>query len=160
MQPFYLDEFSLSTGHRLSSRDDRKRCSRAYGVLPLSLRPSIIPNLDHHTVLTVLVVEDEAILSVSTANIIRDEGFEVIEAANAHEAIALLQTNTPVDIVMTDVKMPGTIDGVGLTLFIRANRPALKVIMTSTNLSASPAGWRLPSFGEDARSRIRRHGEC
>jgi YesN/AraC family two-component response regulator len=105
-------------------------------------------------------VEDEAILSVSTANIIRDEGFEVIEAANAHEAIALLQTNTPVDIVMTDVKMPGTIDGVGLTLFIRANRPALKVIMTSTNLSASPAGWRLPSFGEDARSRIRRHGEC
>jgi DNA-binding NtrC family response regulator len=122
-------------------------------------------------------VEDEAILRVSTANIIRDEGFEVIEAANAHEAIALLQTNTPVDIVMTDVKMPGTIDGVGLTLFIRANRPALKVVMTSANLSASPAGCHVDTFipkpygasqvlrlirslSEDARSRIRRHGEC
>jgi DNA-binding NtrC family response regulator len=122
-------------------------------------------------------VEDEAILRLSIADIIRDDGFEVIEAASAHEAIAIIQTNTPVDIVMTDVKMPGTIDGVGLTVYIRANRPALKVIMTSANLSASPAGCHVDRFipkpygasqvlrlirslSEDEGSRIRQLGEC
>jgi CheY-like chemotaxis protein len=94
----------------------------------------------------VLVVEDEALLRVSLVDILRGEGFGVVEAASAHEAIAILQTTTPVGIVMTDVRMPGTIDGIGLAFFIRANRPALKIIMTSANLAASPVGCPVDAF--------------
>jgi CheY-like chemotaxis protein len=112
----------------------------------LPRQSSTIPNPEHRTAATVLVVEDEALLRVSLVDILRDEGFGVVEAASAHEAITILQTTTPVDIVMTDVRMPGTIDGVGLARFIRAHRPALKIIMTSGNLVASPAGCPVDRF--------------
>jgi CheY-like chemotaxis protein len=116
------------------------------GVFRLALQPSISPNPEHRSVPTVLVVDDEVLLRLSIADLLREEGFSVIEAANADEAIAILQTTTPIDIVVTDVAMPGTMDGIGLTLFIRANRPDLKVIMTSGNLLTSPAGCQLDGF--------------
>jgi DNA-binding NtrC family response regulator len=96
--------------------------------------------------MTVLVVDDEVLLRLSIADHLREEGFTVIEAANADEAIAILRTTTPVDIVVTDIAMPGTTDGVGLARFIAAHRPDAKVIITSGNLLTGPAGCRIDGF--------------
>jgi CheY-like chemotaxis protein len=94
----------------------------------------------------VLVVEDEILLRLSVADLLREEGFEVIEAVNADEAIAVLRTATPLDVVVTDIRMPGTTDGVGLARFIRANLPDLKVIMASSDRSALPEGCQIDGF--------------
>jgi CheY-like chemotaxis protein len=99
-----------------------------------------------HAVVTVLVVDDEVLLRLSMADDLREEGFAVIEAANADEAIAVLRTTTPVDMVVTDVAMPGTTDGVGLARFIAANRPDTKVIITSANLLTGPAACPFDGF--------------
>jgi DNA-binding NtrC family response regulator len=105
-----------------------------------SLRP------EHHAVVTVLVADDEVLLRLSMADRLREEGFAVIEAANADEAIAVLQTAMPVDVVLTDVTMPGSINGVGLARFVETHRPEIKVILTSGTLVAAPAGCRLDGF--------------
>ncbi|HKF99193.1 MAG TPA: response regulator, partial [Xanthobacteraceae bacterium] len=98
---------------------------------------------EHDAVATVLVVDDEVLLRLSIADRLRDEGFSVIEAANADEAIGVLQTTIPVHVVLTDVTMPGRTDGIGLARFIEAHGPDTKVILTSGTLLAAPPGCRL-----------------
>jgi DNA-binding NtrC family response regulator len=105
-----------------------------------SLRP------EHHAVVTVLVVDDEVLLRLSIADRLREEGFAVVEAANADEAIAVLQTTMPVDVVLTDVAMPGRTDGVGLARFVEVHRPDIRVILTSGTLVAAPTECRLDGF--------------
>ena len=81
---------------------------------------------------TVLIVEDENLLRLILAEFLTECGFEVREAANADEAIAaLVKTDLDVDIVFTDVRMPGRIDGFGLATWVRENRPGLPVLITS-----------------------------
>src|SRR5258708_5647926 len=80
---------------------------------------------------TVLVVEEEVLVRLSLAATLRDEGFFVLEAANADEAVAVLASSTPIDIVLTDVNMPGSLDGVALGRYVRSTRPGLKVIVVS-----------------------------
>lgn len=50
----------------------------------------------------VLVAEDEAMLCVKIAEFLRDRGFQVIETGNADEAIQVLRTDEPIDVVLTD----------------------------------------------------------
>ena len=64
--------------------------------------------------------------------------YQVIEAHNADEAKALLRASAP-DIVISDVRMPGSLDGLGLLAFVRDNFPALPVILMSAHLEASQA---------------------
>ena len=80
---------------------------------------------------TVLVVEDEILVRLSLAETLRDEGFSVVEAANGDEAVAVLASSAPVDIVLTDVNMPGSLDGMALGRYVRSARPGLKVIVVS-----------------------------
>jgi CheY-like chemotaxis protein len=79
----------------------------------------------------VLIVEDEALLRMSLAESLKDCGFHPIEACDAHEAIEILQQAVHIDAVLTDVKMPGTIDGFGLAKWIRENRSGLPVFVAS-----------------------------
>jgi CheY-like chemotaxis protein len=67
---------------------------------------------------------------------LRKGGFKAIEARNADEAIALLQSQVPVDLVFTDVRLPGSIDGLTLAGLIRQTRPELRIIVVSGNLPA------------------------
>ena len=60
-----------------------------------------------------LVVEDEVLIRLATADDLRDEGFRVVEAANADEAWRYLSSHR-VDAVVTDVRMPGSMDGLEL----------------------------------------------
>jgi len=65
---------------------------------------------------------------------LRDEGFDVIEAVNAEEALAILKSPVRVDLLISDVRMPGSIDGLGLLATARAFLPNLPVIITSGHL--------------------------
>ena len=80
---------------------------------------------------TVLVVEDEVLLRLTIAAYLRDCGYEVIEAADADEAVLVLQQpELDIDVLFTDIEMPGAMDGFGLAQWTRANRPGLDVILT------------------------------
>jgi DNA-binding NtrC family response regulator len=79
----------------------------------------------------VLVVEDEAYVRMASASMLEDAGFEVIEASNADEALRLLSINPRVGVVITDVEMPGTINGLGLASRIHVDWPSVGVVVTS-----------------------------
>ena len=70
------------------------------------------------------------------ADDLREQGYAVIEAANADEALAVLRSSVAVDLVMTDVQMPGTIDGFVLAQVVRAERPSVKVVIGSGRVPA------------------------
>ncbi|QDX28183.1 response regulator [Sphingomonas suaedae] len=82
----------------------------------------------------VLVVEDEPFLRSLLADELRDVGFTVVEAANADEALAYAQVNRNIDLVFSDIQMPGSMNGIALAASLRAANPALPVILTSGNI--------------------------
>jgi CheY-like chemotaxis protein len=79
----------------------------------------------------VLVVEDESLLRLALADHLQGCGFTVLEACNAHEAIEILEAGREIDVVFTDVKMPGEIDGFGLAKWVRDNQSGLPVFVAS-----------------------------
>lgn len=83
----------------------------------------------------VLVVEDEAGLRFVTSDFLKhDCGYTVIEAVSADEAVELLKSIPDIRCVVTDVRMPGRLDGIALTRHVREAYPNLPIIMTSGNL--------------------------
>lgn len=88
----------------------------------------------------ILVVEDEVLIRMVISEYLRECGFKVIEAANADEAIIILeQANLKIDIVFSDIEMPGSMDGFGLSRWLRHNKPELKVILAGTVARAANA---------------------
>ena len=82
----------------------------------------------------ILLVEDDVLVRFTTAEILRDAGFDVLEAVDSSEALALLTTGHPLNLVITDVRMPGHMDGVQLTSVIKNSRPHLPVALFSSHL--------------------------
>ena len=80
---------------------------------------------------TVLVVEDEALIRMFAVYIFEDEGFEVLEAANAAEALVVLERRSDVEVLFTDVDMPGDRDGFNLALKSRITHPNIAVLIAS-----------------------------
>jgi DNA-binding response OmpR family regulator len=82
---------------------------------------------------TVLVVEDEVLLRLVIAEYLRDCGYRVIEAAHADEAIVVLsEPNLSVDILFSDIEMPGSMNGFSLAQWTRSNRHDVKVILAGS----------------------------
>ncbi|MEO8320032.1 MAG: response regulator [Bradyrhizobium sp.] len=79
----------------------------------------------------VLIVEDEVLIRVDAVGSIEAAGFDVIEAANADEAIAILGQRSDIRLVFTDVHMPGSMDGLKLAHFVRDRWPPVKIVATS-----------------------------
>jgi CheY-like chemotaxis protein len=79
----------------------------------------------------VLVVEDEFLIRADAIAMIANGGFDVIEAANADEAITILESRNDITIVFTDVHMPGSMDGLKLAHAIRDRWPPVKLVVTS-----------------------------
>jgi CheY-like chemotaxis protein len=74
---------------------------------------------------TILVVEDEILVRAFIGDTLRDQGYTVIEAVNADEALAVIRSPLKLDLVLTDLRMPGSINGAGLVRALRANhRPS------------------------------------
>jgi CheY-like chemotaxis protein len=86
---------------------------------------------------TILVVEDEVLVRMMIADKLRDAGYTVVEASSAHEALQVLRHHS-VDtrLVLTDVRMPGAVDGAALAREIRSGFPAIKIVLTSGHLAA------------------------
>ena len=79
----------------------------------------------------VLVVEDDLLLRLDTVTLLNEEGFEAVEAGNADEAIQVLQSRNDIQIVFTDIQMPGSMDGIRLAHYVRKRWPPIQIIMTS-----------------------------
>ena len=86
----------------------------------------------------VLIVEDEFLVRMILSEYLRDAGYQVIEACDADEALVLMESIVP-DLIISDVRMPGSIDGLGLLKVIRKTRPTLPVIITSAHLQPTLA---------------------
>jgi DNA-binding response OmpR family regulator len=83
----------------------------------------------------VLLVEDELLIRMNLSDYLQDQGFDVIEAGTAAEAVDLLQnSNIRVDLVFTDVRMPGKMDGFDLATWVCKNRHNTPVIVTSGDI--------------------------
>ncbi|MEO8321175.1 MAG: response regulator [Bradyrhizobium sp.] len=79
----------------------------------------------------VLVVEDELLLRMDAADAIKSSGFEVVEAANADDAIKILEARPDITVVFTDIQMPGSMDGLKLARAVRGRWPPIKIVATS-----------------------------
>jgi len=87
----------------------------------------------------VLVVEDEFLIRMLIADHLRDAGFTVVEAINGDEAIAILMSGASIDLVYTDVRMPGSADGMAVLGFVKRTQPNMPVLMTSGHLAPEQA---------------------
>jgi len=80
---------------------------------------------------TILVVDDHSMIRDALASALRTEGWFSVMAPDAHAAIAALQGAQPIDLVLSDIKMRGETDGIGLARWVRLNRPEVPVILTT-----------------------------
>lgn len=79
----------------------------------------------------VLVVEDEALILIDICNELADLGFRVFQASNARQAIEELMLHPDIQVMFTDIDMPGDIDGLRLAKLVRGRWPPIKIIITS-----------------------------
>jgi CheY-like chemotaxis protein len=83
----------------------------------------------------VLIVEDEPFVRMDATETLVDAGFRVIDAANADEAIGILEARPDVSVVVTDIQMPGSMDGLKLAATIRNRWPPIALVVTSGRVS-------------------------
>ncbi|MCE6074709.1 response regulator [Agrobacterium vitis] len=79
----------------------------------------------------ILVVEDSPIIRMGAIDLVLSAGYEALEAGDADEAIRILESRDDIDLVFTDVQMPGTMDGIKLSHYIRDRWPPVKLIVAS-----------------------------
>lgn len=86
-----------------------------------------------------LIVEDEVFIRMFVCDVLRDAGYDVVEAVNGDEALDILKAGVAIDLVLSDVRMPGSTDGMALLAFVRKNLADLPVIITSGHLASEIA---------------------
>jgi CheY-like chemotaxis protein len=97
---------------------------------------------------TVLVVEDEIFVRMVISDYLRSCGYKVVEAANADEALVVLQhIEITVDVVFSDIEMPGSMGGFELAKWLRTHRPEVEVILTGNVPRAAEAASELCESG-------------
>jgi DNA-binding NtrC family response regulator len=85
----------------------------------------------------ILIVEDEYLVNSTITEELQSHGCDVISAFNADEALEILQSRSDVEVVFTDVDMPGSMDGLRLAAAIRYRWPRIQVIVTSGKATPS-----------------------
>jgi CheY-like chemotaxis protein len=106
---------------------------------------------------TVLVVEDEVLVRLAVARYLRGRGFQVLEAANGAEAVAILSADIAVDVVCSHVQMPGDLNGFALARWVRCNRPSVQTLLTSGHVGEdAPMPLHQPYNYESILHHIRR----
>lgn len=83
------------------------------------------------TGITVIVVEDETLVRLDIVMSLENEGFVVLEASNADEAIDILDAHSEIRLMFTDIDMPGSMDGLKLAAAVRDRWPPVKIIVAS-----------------------------
>ena len=92
-------------------------------VLDLSCIPAVV-----------LIVEDEMILRMFAVDMVEDAGYTPVEAVDADEAIALLESRSDIALMCTDIQMPGSMDGLGLAHAVHERWPRIRIIVVSGQL--------------------------
>src|SRR5580704_7640347 len=82
----------------------------------------------------VLVVEDEMLLRMRAVDMVEDAGFNPIEAINADDALAILESRSDIELLFTDTQMPGSMDGLKLANAVHERWPLIKIILVSGQL--------------------------
>jgi two-component system, response regulator PdtaR len=95
---------------------------------------------------TILVVEDEPLIRMCAVATLQDAGYWVLEAQNSAEALDVLSRHSEISIMVTDVRMPGHMDGLALVTWVQLNNPAIRSIVVSGNATAAEAG-KAGAFG-------------
>jgi CheY-like chemotaxis protein len=81
---------------------------------------------------TILIVEDDQLLRLLTVDIVEGAGFVALQADNADEAVAILETRSDIALLLTDINMPGSMDGLKLAHAVRNRWPPIKIIVVSS----------------------------
>jgi two-component system, response regulator PdtaR len=104
---------------------------------------------------TVLVVEDDALIRMAAVEWVESIGYEAVDARNADQAIRILESRMDIVLVFTDVEMPGSMDGIKLSHYIRDRWPPIhlivasgKTILDQSHLPASAMFFRKPYDGQ------------
>ena len=125
-------------------------------ILKLGKRP-VMMVLDHSSVpAVVLVVEDEMLLRMRAVDMVEDAGFTSVEAVNADEAVAILESRSDIALLFTDIQMPGSMDGLKLAHAVHERWPPIKIILVSGQLKLAnidiPADSRF--FGKPLEAKV------
>ena len=92
----------------------------------------------------ILIVEDDPLLRLLTVDIVESAGFVALSADNADEAVAILEARSDIALLLTDINMPGSMDGLKLAHAVRNRWPPIKIIVVSSRVPKSdlPMGSR------------------
>jgi CheY-like chemotaxis protein len=113
-------------------------------LLPLTSKVSVMMAFDHSVVpAVVLVVEDEMLLRMRAVDMVEDAGYTSVEAVDADEAVAILESRSDVALIFTDIQMPGSMDGLKLAHTVHERWPPIKIILVSGQLK--PANIDIPA---------------
>ena len=94
--------------------------------------------LDHSRLpFIVLVVEDEMLLRMKVVDMVEDAGYIPVEAVDADEAMAVLRSRSDIALMLTDVQMPGSMNGLELAHAVHERWPPIKIILASGQLKLS-----------------------
>jgi two-component sensor histidine kinase/CheY-like chemotaxis protein len=96
--------------------------------------PDIMASSPSAALRAVLVVEDEMMLRMRAVDIVEDAGFTPIEAVNADDALAILESRSDIELLFTDIQMPGSMDGLKLAYAVHKRWPSIKIILVSGQL--------------------------
>jgi DNA-binding NtrC family response regulator len=88
---------------------------------------------------TFLAIEDDALLRMHAAVLLDDNGFGVVEAKNADAALKMLETRDDVQLLFTDIRMPGSCDGLDLARKVHARWPRVLLVITSGHIRPGQA---------------------
>jgi CheY-like chemotaxis protein len=105
---------------------------------------------------TILVLDDDVLVRMPVVQFLRDCGYHVVEAASTDEAITILQnTNTPVDVVLSEIDIPGSMNGFGFAQWARSVRPELKILLAGTPERTVQNAAELCEVGPTLKSTLR-----
>ncbi|MBR1092180.1 response regulator [Bradyrhizobium manausense] len=85
----------------------------------------------------VLVVEDEPLLRMNTVDMVEEAGFPTLEAANATQAIQILENRSDISIILSDIDMPPGMDGMALVALVRRRWPPVAIILVSGQVASA-----------------------
>lgn len=91
----------------------------------------------------ILVVEDDSLLRMLAIEVVEEAGFVALEARDADEAVALLESRSDISLLFTDIDMPGSMDGLKLAHAVRGRWPPIKILLVSGHVRLQPS--QLPS---------------
>jgi CheY-like chemotaxis protein len=87
----------------------------------------------------VLIVEDEALLRLLAVEMVEEAGFVALEAADADQAVVLLESRPDICLLFTDINMPGSMDGLKLAHAVSNRWPPIKIIVVSGAVRPKPS---------------------